>query len=359
MINLDDPNIYNKLDKEGMLDHIRNLPQMCRRAWQLAESFILPEDYSAVNKVVVLGMGGSAIGGDLAASLVADESKVPVIVHRGYDLPAFIDENTLVIASSYSGITEETLCAFRQALDTKAKKLVITTGGKLKILAEEQNIPVFCFDYSCQPRAALPFSLLPILNFMQRLGFIQDISTDVSEMVAAMEQLSSKTDIIIPVESNKAKRLAQNLCGKLAVIYGAGITAEVAHRWKTQLNENSKAWAFHEALPELNHNAIVGYCFPQEMSSNTAVVMLKSSHLPPPVALRCDITSQLLDKADICVHMVNGSGNSALAQVMCLVLFGDYVSFYLAILNNTDPTPVDAINFLKSEMSKNKKDRDF
>jgi glucose/mannose-6-phosphate isomerase len=352
MLNLDDPQVYKKYDPEGMLSHIHELPQLCRQAWQMATVFDLPQDYSQANKVVILGMGGSAIGGDLVASLISAEAKIPVLVQRDYNLPAFVDSKTLVIASSYSGMTEETLSAFEKALNTNSKKLVITTGGKLKAIAQERNIPVFSFSYKAQPRAALPFSFLPIFNFVQRLGFIGDKSDDVAKMIEVLKKLSRKINETIPISQNQAKQLAQELYGKLTVIYGAGITAEVAHRWKTQLNENSKAWAFHEVFPELNHNAVVGYQFPPELASKIVVVMLRSSHLSNQILRRYQITAQLLDKAGIGYYLMDGSGESPLAQMMSLVLFGDYVSYYLAILNQTDPTPVEAIDFLKGELGK-------
>ncbi len=352
MINLDDPQVYKQYDPQDMLTHIYNVPELCRQAWQMAASFTLPSDYSRINKVVVLGMGGSAIGGDLVASLVAAEAGIPIFIQRSYDLPAFVDDETLIIASSYSGMTEETLSAFRQALKTNSKKLVITTGGKIKKLAQEKSVPVFSFSYKAQPRATLPFSFLSILNFLQRLGFVSDKSADFSEMVDVLEQLSREIDESIPFSQNIAKQLAQELYGKLAVIYGAGITTEVAHRWKTQINENSKAWSFYEAFSELNHNAVVGYQFPPELASKIQVVMLQSSHLPPPILHRYRITSQILEKADVSFSLIEGSGKSPLAQIMNLVLFGDYVSYYLAILNKTDPTPVDTIDFLKGELGK-------
>ncbi len=350
MLNLDDPQVYKKYDPEGMLSHIHELPQLCRKAWQMANAFNLPQDYSRTNKVVILGMGGSAIGGDLVASLISTEAKIPVLVRRDYNLPAFVDSKTLVIASSYSGMTEETLSTFNEALNTDSKKLVITTGGRLKDIAQERNIPVFTFAYKAQPRAALPFSFLPILNFVQRLGFIGDKSADVAEMIEAIEQLSQEINETAPIKQNQAKQLAQALHGKLAVIYGAGITAEVAHRWKTQLNENSKAWAFHEAFPELNHNAVVGYQFPLELVSNILVVMLRSNHLPKPILRRYQITAQLLDKAKVRYQLMDGLGKSQLAQMMSLVLLGDYASYFLAILNQTDPTPVKTIDFLKGKL---------
>jgi len=297
-------------------------------------------------------MGGSAIGGDLVSSLISAEARIPVIVQHDYNLPAFVDNKTLVIVSSYSGMTEETLSAFEKALNTDAKKLAITTGGRLKEIAQQRNIPVFSFAYEAQPRAALPFSFLPILNFMHRMDFISDQSADVAEMVEVLKQLSQEIDETVPTKQNQAKKLSQVLHGRLTVIYGAGITAEVAHRWKTQLNENSKAWAFYEVFPELNHNAVVGYQFPPELASNIVVVMLRSSHLPNQILRRYQITAQLLNKAGIGYHLVDGSGKSQLARMISLVLLGDYVSYYLAILNQIDPTPVKAIDFLKSELAK-------
>jgi len=318
----------------------------------MAMEFSLPQGYSAVNKVVILGMGGSAICGDLVGSLVALEVKLPILTHRGYDLPAFVDDKTLVIVSSYSGMTEETLSSFEQALKTESKKLVITTGGKLKSLAEQNGVPVFTFDYKAQPRAALPFSFLPILAFLQRLGFIGDRSPDVAEVVQVLQELLQRIEEGVPASHNLAKQLAQRLYANLAVIYGGGILAEVARRWKTQLNENSKAWAFYEVFPELNHNAVVGYQFPEELASRIAVVLLRSASLPQQIKLRYQVTCQLLDRANVSYQIVDGEGSSPLSQIMSLVLFGDFISYYLAILYNIDPSPVKAIDYLKEQLSK-------
>jgi glucose/mannose-6-phosphate isomerase len=335
-----------------MLTHLHDMPRLCQQAWQMAMDFALPQDYTNIDKVVILGMGGSAIGGDLVSSLALSEAKLPILIHRDYNLPAFIDAKTLVIASSYSGMTEETLSSFEQALDTKSKKLAITTGGKLKTMAEKRNVPVFSFAYKAPPRAALPFSFMPILCFLQRLGFISDKSSDVAETVPVLQQLSRETNEGVPLPQNPAKQLASKLHGHLAVIYGAGIVSEVAHRWKTQLNENSKAWAFYEVFPELNHNAVVGYQFPQELADKIVVVLLGSALLPKPIQLRYQVTCQLLKQAKVDYQIVDGKGTSPLSQIMSLVLFGDYTSYYLAILNKIDPTPVKAIDFLKEQLAK-------
>jgi glucose/mannose-6-phosphate isomerase len=348
--NLDDPQVYQQYDPEGMLIHLHKMPKLCQQAWQMAMNFDLPQDFLKVSKVVILGMGGSAIGGDLVSSLVTPEANLPIIIHRGYNLPAFIDSKTLVIASSYSGMTEETLSSFEQALETDSKKLVITTGGKLKIIAEERNIPVFSFDYRAQPRAALPFSFLPILGFLQRLGFIKDKSADVAETVAALEKLSRRINEGVSLSQNSAKQLANRLYGHLPIIYGADILSEVAHRWKTQLNENSKAWAFYEVFPELNHNAVVGYQFPPELASKIVVVLLQSAYLLKRIQLRYQVTCRLLEQAKVSYQIVEGEGTGPLSQMMTLVLFGDYVSYYLAILYKVDPSPVKAIDYLKEQL---------
>lgn len=347
---LDDLKVYRQYDPEGMLVHLHRMPELCRQAWRITMNFDLPEDYREVSRVVILGMGGSAIGGDLVSNLVASEAKLPVIIHRGYNLPAFIDSQTLVIISSYSGMTEETLSSFEQALETDSKKLVITTGGRLKIIAEARNIPVFSFAYQAQPRAALPFSFLPILGFLQRLGFIRDKSADVTETVAALEKLSRRIDEGVSLSQNPAKQLASRLYGHLPVIYGAEILSEVAHRWKTQLNENSKAWAFYEVFPELNHNAVVGYRFPAELAGKIVVVLLQSADIPKRIRLRYRVTGRLLERAKVDYQVVEGEGTSRLSQIMSLVLLGDYVSYYLAILNRIDPSPVEAIDYLKEQL---------
>lgn len=335
-----------------MLLCLHEMPQLCQQAWQMAMKFDLPRDYSKVNKAVVLGMGGSAIGGDLVASLAESEAKLPIFVYRGYDLPAFVDAQTLVIASSYSGMTEETLTAFEQALRTEAKKLAITTGGKLKSMAEEKKVPVFSFDYKAQPRAALAFSFLPILGCLQRLGFVSDKSVGVGETVEVLRDLAKEIKEDVPLSRNPAKQLAQKLYGHLLVVYGAGILSEVARRWKTQLNENSKAWAFYEVFPELNHNAVVGYQFPPELASKIMVVLLRSTSLQRRIQLRYKVTCQLLDRAKVGYQIVDGDGTSRLSHMMSLVLFGDYVSCYLAILYKIDPSPVKAIDYLKEQLAK-------
>jgi glucose/mannose-6-phosphate isomerase len=351
-INLDDVKIYPKNDPDGMLARIKELPAQIKRAWQAALDFPLPAGYEKVDKIVILGMGGSAIGGDLVRSLAESEAKVPVIVHRDYGLPAYVDDKALVIGSSYSGNTEETLSGFELALKTGAKKLVMTTGGKLQQMASAAGIPVFKIDYQAQPRAALGFSFIPTLAVLQKLGFISDKSADVAETVQVLENLSAKLDEKSAAKSNPAKKLAQKIYGHLPVVYGADIAAQAAHRWKTQFNENGKAWAFFEIFPELNHNATVGYPMPKEVASMIRVILLRSPLFNQRVKLRYEVTCELLKQSGVAYEFVDGEGKSALAQMMSLVMQGDFTSYYLAILYRVDPSPVKVISYLKAKLAK-------
>jgi len=350
-VNLDDIDAYCLADPESMLARIKELPTQCRQAWRRVMDFDLPAGYADIDKVVILGMGGSAIGGDLARSLVADECRVPIFVQRDYGLPAYVDERTLVIGSSYSGNTEETLSGFEEALKTGAKKLVMTTGGRLRQLAVAASLPLFKIDYVAQPRAALGYSFLPILGILQKLGLVKDKGKDVTETVKLLKTMCARLDEKSPLAVNPAKQLAQRLHGHLPVIYGAGIAAEVARRWKTQVNENAKAWAFYEVFPELNHNATVGFPLPPEVVRVVRVVMLRSPLFNDRVKLRYEVTTDLLRQAGVACESIEGEGKSALSQMMSLIMTGDFTSYYLAILNRTDPCPVKVIDYLKSRLA--------
>jgi glucose/mannose-6-phosphate isomerase len=351
-INLDDLQIYSRNDPENMLARIRELPVQCQQAWQVAMDFNLPPDYAGVDKVVILGMGGSAIGGDLVRGLIEAESGVPVIVHRDYGLPAFADDRTLVIASSYSGNTEETLSGFETALATGAKKLAITTGGRLEEMAAANGIPLFKIEYQAQPRAALGFSFVPTLGVLQKLGFVSDKSSALTETVNVLGKIAAGLDAGSPQSSNPAKQLALRLHGKLSVIYGASILAGAAHRWKTQINENGKAWAFYEVFPELNHNATVGYPFPPGVVGKIHVVLLRSPLFNERVKLRYEVTTELLKRAGVEYEYVDSTGESPLSQMMSAVMVGDFTSYYLAILNRVDPSPVEVISYLKGRLAR-------
>jgi glucose/mannose-6-phosphate isomerase len=351
MVDLDNISAYRQFDRLGMVKHLHAFPEQCQKAWEDILKFELPREYGRISNVVIAGMGGSAIGGDIVRRLALAEGKLPVWVHRDYGLPAFIDESTLVVASSYSGDTEETLSAFSKSLRTKAKKLVITSGGKLRDLADKECIPIFVIDYQAPPRAAFPHSFVPLVGIFQKLGLLGDKSADLHEAVGVLKRLSGHLIETRPLASNPAKQLASKLQGRVAVIYGSKILSAVARRWKGEFNENSKAWAFFESFPELNHNAVVGYEFPAEVRDRILVLMLRSSSLHGRNLLRYEVTSKLLRKAGIAYEFIEARGRGALAQVLSLVLLGDYASFYLSMLNEVDPTSTDAISLVKQYLA--------
>ncbi len=347
---LDVPETYKLYDPDDMLVHIRNFPQLCEQAWNQAQGFHLPKDYQTIKKIIILGMGGSAIGGDLISGLVINESAATIAVCREYILPHYVDEDTLVIANSYSGMTEETLSAFEQACRTPAKKLAITTGGRLKSLCTNLDIPVFNIDYQSSPRAALPFGFFFLLGLLQNIKVIKDRSSEVTEAINDLHAQASRINEKVPFKSNAAKGLARQLNGRLPIIYGAGITGAVAQRWKTQINENSKTMAFYEIFSELNHNSIMGYQLPEWIKLCT-VVMLDSDLLHQRIRLRYEITQTLLKQAGIPFQVIKAEGTSQLSHILNLVFLGDYVSYYLAMLNGIDPTHIKSINFLKNTLA--------
>jgi len=350
MIDLDNWTLFHKIDPADMLSRIAELPQQCRDAWANVQGLALPPKYHQVNKIVILGMGGSAIGGDLLRALAEPECALPIVTNRDYTVPAFVNAETLVIASSYSGNTEETLSAFDQAREREAKLLAITTDGKLARQARELGVPLLTFRYQSQPRAALGYSLVSLIGVVQKLGFIGDKEADLEEAVVVMESLQEEIRESVPVTENPAKQLAKQLYGHLAVVYGAGYLAEVANRWKTQFNENSKAWSFFEPLPELNHNAVVGYQFPSDLAKKVMVVMLTSSHDHPRHKVRSQVTQEILARQGVSCEAVSARGGSPLAQILSAIHFGDYVSYYLAMLYEVDPTPVKVIDYLKERL---------
>ena len=348
---LDDLAAYQRIDPQGMLARIRDLPHQCRAAWQEVQTLKLPDDYRDIDKVAILGMGGSAIAGDFVRSLVALESPIPIFSHRDYELPLLVDGRTLLIASSYSGNTEEVLSCFERGLGTGAKKVVITAGGKLLTTARANGVPAFVFHYESEPRAALGYGIMPLLAIAQKVGIVADKDEDVDEAIAAMVGLATRIDETVPLDRNPAKQLAQRLHQRLPVIYSAGILAQVARRWKGQLNETSKMWCFYEELPEANHNALVGYGLPKEIAAKALVVFLRAPSLHPRILLRYELTQTALEEAGVESATVDAEGKSPLAQIMSAVLFGDWVSLYLAILNGVAPAPTPPIAKLKDRLA--------
>jgi len=337
-------------DSGDMLGRIKDLPKQVRDAWAIAGKATIPPAYSDVRSIVVAGMGGSAIGGDLAAALLADELKVPMTVHRDYGLPAYVGRDSLVIVSSYSGNTEETLSSFEEARKRGAKVLALTTGGKIAELARASNYPVVTFSYKAQPRAALGYSLGLVLGVLSKLGFARDLSDDIEAALSDLAKLEER--VHEGARTNDAKKMALELQGRIPFAYGAGVMGVMARRVKGQWNENAKNWSAFDVMSELNHNAVVGFEHPPIAKDALTVLLLRSDRDNPRHKLRFEITRELLDRSRIPHKTLQFAGRNMLSEILQMVYFTDYVSFYIALLNGADPSPVKSIDYLKDRLAK-------
>jgi len=347
MVDLDRISVYEKADPLEMIKHIRAFPQLLDTARNQAAKYDFPFNSRGIDKIIMLGMGGSAMGGEIVADLLMSEAKIPVWVHRGYNLPEFADEKSLFVFISYSGNTEETLSGFEKAMELPSKKIVLTSGGKLKELADKSKVFTSIIDYPAAPRAAFPWMFGAMLGMFYKLGLLSRKTSDTKPVVPILDNMVAGLDIGVPTHSNRAKQMAQQLFGKIAVIYGAEFLGGVSRRWKTQVNENGKGWAFFEVLPELLHNSVVGYPCPPALQKNIEVLILRSQSLNPRVLVQIDAVKRVLEGTAIPHQVVDAEGDSLLTQVLTLILLGDFASYYLAILNGVDPTPVAIIDTIK------------
>jgi glucose/mannose-6-phosphate isomerase len=339
-----------QLDPEDMIEHINKLPQQLLDAWETAKRFDLPK-WQGIDIVLISGLGGSAIGGDLVAAYVRATCQAPVIVLRDYNLPAWVKgENVLVVCSSHSGNTEETVSVLEQARQTQCRILAVTTGGKLANWAKLHGHPLWQFDYPSQPRAAVGYSFGLMLAVLARLQLIPDPEQDLKEAVAAMQAQQESLLIEVKDTQNPAKRLAGQLVGRWVTIFGSGILAPVARRWKCQINENAKAHAAYEILPEADHNTLQGTAEPQGLFGSTMNIFLRAAANHERNKLRGEFTRREFMLQGYNTDFYTGQGEGPLAQMWTALHFGDYVSYYLAIAYGVDPTPVPLLADLKAKM---------
>jgi glucose/mannose-6-phosphate isomerase len=304
-----------------------------------------------VRQVVIAGMGGSAIGGALLASYAATFCKHPIIVWRDYGLPAWAQgPETLVITSSYSGNTEETLSAYQTARERSCSLLAMTTGGKLAGKATEDGVPLWKFTYRGQPRSAVGYTFALPLAVMARLNLLPDPAANVADAAAALRTQQPSIGADAPLASNTAKRLASGWFERNVIIFAADILAPVARRWKGQISEIAKAWAQFEELPELDHNTVAGTLQPKEIIHRSSVVFLRSKFDHPRSRLRADITQDLFRQQGWTTEIIDAAGETPLAQMYACLHLGDYASFYLAMAYDTDPSPVAVIEDLKNRL---------
>ena len=351
-MNLDDLVRFKQLDPLNLLGEIDNLPDQLGYAYQLGLKHPLP-DWQDFRQVILAGMGSSAVGADLLAAYCASLSPLPVSVHRDYDLPVAASGNgTLVVCISYSGNTEETLSMFEAARKAECRIVVITTGGELAERAKANHIPVWMFDHAGAPRTAVGFIFGLMLALFQRLGFVPDQKEVVDDAVAAMKrsQQHLKADVI--AAKNPAKRYAGQLMGRWVTFMASGAMIAVARRWKSQINLVAKASANFEAIPEADHNTLAGTMNPQEtLNAHTMTLFLRADSDHPRNRLRSDLTRKAFMLEGMNTDFVDARGKTPLAHMWTLILFGDYMAYYLAMGYGVDPTPTHALDEFKQALS--------
>lgn len=336
-----------EIDKSGMEQKIFGLPEQILEALELSEQTTLKID-GEIRNIVVAGMGGSAIAGDILKAVLWRSWPIPVEVVRYYHLPHFVDSNTLLIVVSYSGNTEETLSCFNEGNKKTANIFCITSGGELGEIAGKKSIPSIQIPEGFPPRCAIGYLVVPMLLALKGLGV--DLREDIEEAAGILKNL--RTQFSSGEKENPTKRIAQSLLDKLPVIYSSYEYGAVCFRWRTQLNENAKVWAHTNLLPELNHNEIVGVGTPAELSEKCFVVFLRDPDEMLEIRRRVEITKQMISNLVSDTTEVWASGQSTLAKLFSLIYYGDWVSFHLAMERGVDPTPIERIDYLKSQLSR-------
>ena len=317
-------------DSENMLRVIKDFPKQCREALDLPRGISISGE---ITSIVVTGMGGSAVGGNLLKAYLHD-TKIPVFVVRDYKVPEFVDSYSLVFAVSYSGNTEETLSAFRDAKGKGAQIIGITSDGKL---ADECK-KVIKIPFGIQPRAALGYLFLPMLGILHNSNIVDVKNSELNEMLSIIKNVEQF--------NNEGEALSKKIKGKIPIVYSSQLLEAVAFRWKTQMNENAKMPCFYNVFSEMNHNEIAGY---NGMDRKFVAILLRDKHDNERIKKRMDICKNLMQER-VDVEEVKVKGESLLARTISTVYLGDFVSYYLALWNRVDPTPVEIIESLKKKL---------
>jgi glucose/mannose-6-phosphate isomerase len=336
------------IDTGHQLTDILGLPEQLRDAlWRVQSADLEPHD--APGGLVVAGMGGSAIGGALARAALGDRASRPIMLARSYELPPWTTPDTTILCCSYSGNTEETLAVFEAAGALGARRITATTGGKLAAAARADGVPVIPLPGGFQPRAAVAYSLIVALEVAGLCGAGDRLHAEIDVAAAHAERLISKWAPDGPDDS-LPKEIARGLHGTIIQVAGAGLTAPIAYRWKTQINENAKLPCFSHELPELDHNELVGWQGARGLGRFSSV-FLDDADLHPRVRQRIELTRGFIDADAAATFRVESIGSGAVERLVSLVLLGDLVSLYLAVLRGVDPGPVEILERLKAALA--------
>jgi glucose/mannose-6-phosphate isomerase len=342
-------------DPGGMYHRIYNFPSQFEDGLRRVQEAKLPKwDKGEMIHIVLAGLGGSAIGGDLVRSYLAERLEIPFFISRNYTLPDFVNSFSLVFVSSYSGNTEETLSAFDDASNRGAKIICLTSNGRIEEIASRARLPYVKLPKGFQPRAALGYSFVPVLAALEIFQFVHGEKEKIEKTQKFLEANREKYRIEVDTSENEAKQLAVKLHGKLPIIYASCDHFDtVSTRWKGQLCENAKMLAFHNVFPEFNHNELVGWKILSDYREHLIVVILKDAEDHPRIKRRMEIVKSIIREQKVEVIEIESCGKELLSRMFSLIQLGDFVSFYSAMLNGEDPSPVKVIDFLKNELAKN------
>jgi len=352
--NLED--LIKKFDSNNTYNVIKNFHEQVTSAIQIGKSISLKNiNVTKIKNIVITGLGGSAIGGDLIKLFTKDILNLPVIVNRDYFLPKFVNEETLVIISSYSGNTEETISAYQDAIDKGSQIICISNGGTIKKIAEEKNHNIVLIPGDFQPRFALGYMFFSQLYILIKLGFIKEDTLNLDELITL---LKNKSALYSNYSSdNFALSLAKKIKGKFTFIYSTPNTEIIGIRWRGQLNENSKVLVSTHYFPELNHNEIVGWTKEGGLSNileNSLIIFLKDKNDFDRVLYRTKVTRDIFENITKEIVEISGEGNTYLTRIFDLLYLADWCSYYLALLNGVDPADIKNIVTLKEKLAEYK-----
>ncbi|MFA5070284.1 MAG: bifunctional phosphoglucose/phosphomannose isomerase [Patescibacteria group bacterium] len=353
MKKLENKNIFQKYDSGKVLSSLEQLPKQCRQAQKETKNLKFPAEYRRVRNILVCGMGGSGLGSDLIRNVFASRLRVPLNINADYDLPDYVDKDSLVVASSYSGNTEETLVACRAALKRGSKLLVISAGGKLAGFARHRRLPAYIFtpnfNPSGQPRLGLGYSVISQTEIFRKLNILRISEKEIESAIGFLE--SSINDFSIAARNNPAKQIAYRFFRKVPVIFSGNSLLGSAHVLANQINENAKNYVSFYALPELNHHLLEGLTHPTVLRQFT-FLLLESNLDSPAVKKRFSVTRKILAKKKLEATTLVAKGRDRFSQALWLMLFGGFASFYLAMLNQENPSLIPWVDFLKRELAK-------
>lgn len=356
MHSLDSLEEIKKLDKGGVLSSIEKLTAQIKQAWKEVKDGEVPASCGLAKNVIVSGMGGSALGGRIVDSLLADRARVSIEVVTEYNLPNYVNKDTLVILSSYSGNTEETLAAAKEAVNRGALVFGVTTGGKLAEFLKAEGVNAYIYEPrqnpSNQPRMGLGYSIASVLSVLSKCEFINLLDSEMEEAMIETEKFISDWGVHAPENQNVAKLLAKKLKGKVPVIVASEHLIGVSHAFKNQLNENAKVFSLIFDIPELNHHLMEGLRNPYEIKGVLHFLFIESQHYTKRVKVRYPLTREVVEKNDIATGIYQTQGSKKIIEIFEILILSSYVSFYLAMLYGLDPTPIPWVDFFKTELSK-------